>query len=163
MSVLALRAGSRTAPLYGMGPGVGQERWLGWCCLGFLSFCVLFIICPPCLCTQLFLVPYSFFVFSLEEMFVQGRAQQRSVPSPTCLNAGRESGGRMGWRWGESRERESEKDQGLLVEKGCRDGWTDRCTREQRTAADAPASRQLSPSVPPLDPSPPGSGASDNG
>ena len=59
--------------------------------------------------------------------------------------------------------RETEKDQGLLLEKGCRDGWTDRCTREQRTAADAPASRQLSPSVPPLDPSPPGSGASDNG
>ena len=164
MSVLALRAGSRAAALYGMGPGVGQEGWLGWCSSGFLSFCVLFVICPTCLCTQLFLVPYSFFVFSLEEMFVQGRAQQRSVPSPTCLNAGRESGGRMGWRWGESREREIvRKTRACWWRKGCRDGWTDRCTREQRTAADAPASRQLSPSVPPLDPSPPGSGASDNG
>lgn len=164
MSVLALRAGSRTGSLYGMGPGVGQERWLGWCCLGFLSFCVLFMICPPCLCTQLFLVPYSFFVFSRwRRCLAKGGHSSEVSQVPACLNAGGESGGRMGWGWGESHERESEKDQGLLVEKGCRDGWTDRCTREQRTAAGPPASRQLSPSVPPLDPSPPGSGASDNG
>ena len=29
----------------------------------FWSFCVLSIICPICTCRQLFLVPYSFFVF----------------------------------------------------------------------------------------------------
>ena len=59
--------------------------------------------------------------------------------------------------------RQSEKDQGLLVERGCRAGWTDRCLREQRTAADPPASRQVSPIVPPLNPSLSGSGASDSG
>ena len=31
--------------------------------LGFWSFCILSIICPNCACTQLFLVPYGFFVF----------------------------------------------------------------------------------------------------
>ena len=30
--------------------------------VGFWSFCILSIICPSCVCTQLFLVPYSFFV-----------------------------------------------------------------------------------------------------
>ena len=32
--------------------------------LGFVSLCILLsIICPNCACTQLFLVPYNFFVF----------------------------------------------------------------------------------------------------
>ena len=82
----------RAGPLYGVrvgggGPGVGQEGWLrlsahplgGAVCrvhvqypafapdtlllLGVWSFCILFIICPNCTCSQLFLVLYSVFVF----------------------------------------------------------------------------------------------------
>ena len=90
--LLAPRSGGEGS-LYGVrvgvGPGVGQEWWLKWAAhplvvlsarglrrtllllpapqkwqLGFWSFCILlFIICPKCACTQLFLVPYIFFVF----------------------------------------------------------------------------------------------------
>ena len=67
--------------------------------LGFFqSFCIfLSITCPKCSCTQLFLVPYSFFVFcpwrrclsrcilSLEEMFVLGAAKHPRSQVPACL------------------------------------------------------------------------------
>lgn len=45
------------------------------------SLCIsLSIILPSCTCTQFFLVPYSFSVFSLEEeMFVQVQALQQRV------------------------------------------------------------------------------------
>ena len=67
-------------------PWVGPERWLRWSAhpscrsvcgmvhstlfwltilqswqLGFSSFCILLIICPNCVWTQLFLLPYRFF------------------------------------------------------------------------------------------------------
>ena len=72
-----------------MGPGIWPEGWLEWSphplggavgsdhvqypdftpdtsevAVGFLVFCILFIICPNCACMQLFLVPYSFFCCS---------------------------------------------------------------------------------------------------
>ena len=55
------------------------QRWQ----LRFLVFCIfLSIICPNCACTQLFFVPYSFFVFCCSR-FVQMQALQQRVPGPS--------------------------------------------------------------------------------
>ena len=55
----------RVRVVQGSGRGVAQVVCLSpwWCYVGFWSFCILFIICPNCTCTQLFLVLCSFFVF----------------------------------------------------------------------------------------------------
>ena len=52
--------------------------------LGFWSFGILLSIrCPNCTCTQLFLVPYYFFVFCwLKAVFVQVQALQQRVLGP---------------------------------------------------------------------------------
>ena len=57
------------------------------CQLCFWSLCILlFIICPNCACTQLFLVPYSFFVFCCLRRRVFGRKQCSKGPQVTaCL------------------------------------------------------------------------------
>ena len=64
----------------GVGPGVGSEGVAVAVCLlpslcgvrvpgqlsavtGFWSLGISFIMCPNCTCSQLLLVPYSFFVF----------------------------------------------------------------------------------------------------
>ena len=80
------RAGSLYGVREGVWPGVGLEEWLRWfvhlfggdMCklhvrypafapkwlLGFGSFCIfLSIICSNCVCMQLFVVLYNFFVF----------------------------------------------------------------------------------------------------
>ena len=50
---------------------------------GMVILYLVVIICPNCTCTQLFLVPSSFFVFCcLEEAFVQMQALQPWVPGP---------------------------------------------------------------------------------
>ena len=40
---------------------------------------------PKCACTQLFWVPYSFFLILLMETFVPGQAPQHRVQVPACL------------------------------------------------------------------------------
>ena len=57
--------------------------------LSFWSFCILLtIICPNCTCTQLFLVPYSLFVFCCPRRH-SSRCKHRSkgsqLPVPICL------------------------------------------------------------------------------
>ena len=49
----------------------------------FWSLCVLLSrICPTCVCTQLFLVPYSFFVFSCSGDVCPGSSTAAKDPSP---------------------------------------------------------------------------------
>ena len=57
--------------------------------LSFWSFCILLtIICPNCTCTQLFLVPYSLFVFCCSRRH-SSRCRHHSkgsqLPVPVCL------------------------------------------------------------------------------
>lgn len=47
----------------------------------FWSFCILSVICPNWMCRQLFLIPYSFFVFCYSRRF-QVQAPQQRVPGP---------------------------------------------------------------------------------
>ena len=91
--------GGRAGPLNGVRVGAGPVvRPEGWAvcrdrarspafaphtsevAVAIWSFCILFIICPNCSCTQLFLVPYSF--FAAQGDFVQVQALRQRVPGP---------------------------------------------------------------------------------
>ena len=58
--------------------------------VGFLVFCILlFIICPNCACTLVFLVPYSFFVSVAQGDICPGASTAAKGPRsqvPACLS-----------------------------------------------------------------------------
>ena len=94
-----------------MGPGIWPEGWLKWSphplggavgsdhvqypdftpdtsevAVGFLVFCILFIICPNCACMQLFLASYSFFIFCcLRRHLSRCRHCSKGSHVPACL------------------------------------------------------------------------------
>ena len=65
--------------------------------LGFWSFCILFIICPNGACTQLFLVPYRFFVFCCSRRRLsRWKHCSKGSQVPACLLSIRHG---LGNRW----------------------------------------------------------------
>ena len=106
----------RAGPLNGVSAGAGADRWVGpewirWSAhplggavcrdharypafapgtwevaAGFWPFCILFILCPSRACVQLFLVPYSFFIFHCSRRYLSRRKHcSNGSQVPTCL------------------------------------------------------------------------------
>ena len=96
----------------GVGPGVRPEGGLGYSthplggavcrghardpafvpgssevAVGFWSFCILFIICRNCTCTQFLLVPYSFFVSVCPGASTAAKGPRSWVPVCLSINS----------------------------------------------------------------------------
>ena len=104
----------------------------------FWSFGVLlFTVCPKCSYIQLFLVPYSFFVF--EGMSVQVKVLQQSIPGPILCHSG-------------------ESERKALVRAEERDRSGGRCMLSEKQETESPSPGTMSPDAQQRDLIEPGQG-----